>query len=478
MLFTPARRLHSLVFVVVTMLWATGLYAQEPAAATTSRAVVSARLDSLARKFLSDGPAVGATVAVVKGSDTLLLIGVGERDRSRHLAAEKSTIYRIGSITKQFTAAAILQLIDAGKLSLTDSLGKVLPQYPQWRAVTVRQLLNHSSGIASYTASSRWSRHWKEDLTPAALVAFVAKDTLDFTPGTQWHYTNTGYVLLGMILERISGVSYAEYVRSNFFVPLGMRSATYCPSRPTSATFAAGYESTAGKMRPTAYISMTQPWAAGGLCMSVPDYLRWNSALTSGVVLPAATYARMAVSDTLSTGAPTRYGFGLIPLRLGTHAVVHHGGDVHGFSAEELWLPDDSLRVVVFTNTLGSNPKFLADNLASAVLGLPLHTKILTPLVQLAVNDRAKYLGTYDIVMPSGRVLPLRVFSDADGLAAKGEAPGQGTIRLTYLGGDTFGAEFDSAFRFTVFFENGKAVKARLIKDGATMEGVRRPLSS
>ncbi|MEP7002122.1 MAG: serine hydrolase domain-containing protein, partial [bacterium] len=127
MWFTPVRRFLSLFFGVVATLLTKGLSAQEPVVASTSRVVVIARLDSLARGFLVDGPAVGATVAVVKGSDTLLLVGVGERDRRRHLAADASTIYRIGSITKQFTAAAILRLIDGDKLSLTDSLGKLLP---------------------------------------------------------------------------------------------------------------------------------------------------------------------------------------------------------------------------------------------------------------------------------------------------------------------------------------------------------------
>jgi len=469
--------LRPLRFSFAASLFAVALGAQQPTTApATTRAELVARLDSLARDFLKEAPAIGATVAVVRGSDTLLLTGVGERDRDRHLPAETGTIYHIGSITKQFTSAAILRLVDAGTLSLADSLGKLLPQYPQWRNVTLRQLLNHTSGIHSYTTSGEWPRHWKEDLKPAAIVDFVAKDTFDFAPGTQWRYNNTGYMLLGMVLERTTGVPYAEYIRRTFFVPFSMRSATYCPSRPTDKAYASGYDLNAGRIEPTKYLSMTQPWAAGALCMSVPDFLRWQTALTTGQVVPAATYARMSTSDTLSTGGLTNYGFGLMPARLGTRTMIHHGGDVHGFSAEQLWLPDDSLRVVVFTNTLGSNPEFLARNLASTVIGLPLRTKTKLPQsVFLAAADRAKYQGMYDIVLPSGRVLPLRVFGDADGLAAKGEAPGQGTIRLVYLGSDSFGAEFDASLRLTVVFENGAAVKARLMQGGVTMEGARRP---
>lgn len=450
--------------------------AQQPTSAPPSRAVVVARLDSLARDFLHEAPAVGASVAVVKGSDTLLLEGVGERDRTRHLPADTGTIYRIGSITKQFTATAVMRLVDAGRLRLTDSLRTLLPQYPQWRAVTLRQLFTHTSGIHSYTSDTGWARTWSKDLSPTAIVAFVAKDTLDFAPGTRWRYNNTGYILLGMVLERVTGVPYADLLRRDFFTPLGMRSATYCPSRPTRSDYALGYDLTAGTIVPARYLSMTHPYSAGALCMSVPDFLRWQTALTSGRVVPAATYARMSVSDTLDTGEKTNYGFALMPARLGTHSVVHHGGDVHGFSAEQLWLPDDTLRVIVFTNTLGSNPKFLADNLASAVLGLPLRTKTKLPAsVVLAAGDRARYEGTYDIVLPSGRVLPVNVFSDANGLSAKGEGPGQGTFRLVYLGGDTFGAEFDASLRVTILFDGKQPVKAVMQQGGVTMEGPRRP---
>ncbi len=439
------------------------------------RATLVARLDSLARDFLTAAPAVGATVAVVKGRDTLLLEGVGLRDRDRRVAADTGTVYRVGSITKQFTAAAVMRLIDSGHLHLDDSLRTLLPQYAQWRTVTLRQLLNHTSGIPSYTASPAWRQKWARDLSPAALVAFVARDTVDFAPGTQWRYDNTGYVLLGMILERVMHVPYADLVQREFFTPLGLHSATYCPSRPRDRAYAKGYDLESGKVKPTAYLSMTQPYAAGALCMSVPDFLRWQAAFTGGVAVPASTYARMTTPDTLPSGASTNYGYGLMPARLGGHREVHHGGDVHGFSADQLWLPDDTLRVVVFTNTLGSNPKFLADNLASAVLGLPLRQKTrLPPSVRLAVRDQAKYTGTYDIVLPNGNVLPLRVFADDDGLVAHGEAPGQGTIRLVYLGADTFGAEFDASLRLSFVFEHGVAVKAHLLQRGMTMEGPRR----
>ena len=449
--------------------------AQQPSA-PPPRAVLVARLDSLARAFLTDAPATGATIAVVRGSDTLLLRGVGERDRERHLPAGPATIYRIGSITKQFTSAAVMQLVEQGKVGLNDPVGRHLPQYPQWAGVTIRQLLNHTSGIHSYTASAAWQKRWGEDLAPDALVALVANDTMDFAPGTRYRYNNTGYVLLGMVLEKVTQRPYADYVRDILFSPLGMRSAAYCPSRPENDAYAAGYDIRNGTLVPTTYLSMTHPYAAGALCMSVPDYLQWQAALTSGRVVQPASFALMSTADTLIGGGRLNYGFGLVPGMLGAHRVIQHGGGVNGFSTQQMWFPDDSLRVVVFANTLGSSPERLAINLASAVFGLPLNSRPTpAPELPLAASDRAKYEGSFDLQRTPGDVLTLRVFVDGDGLAAQAGGSGQEKIPLRYLGADTFGAAFDPTMRLTIVLENGRATKARLLQRGATIEGPRRP---
>jgi D-alanyl-D-alanine carboxypeptidase len=357
------RRLLTALSLVVTAL---------PLAAQSDRAVLVRRLDSLSRAWLASGPSAGASVAVVRGRDTLLLEGLGERDHERALPATPATVYRIGSITKQFTSAAIMQLVEQGKIGLDDPMTKYLPEYPQWRGVTMRQLLNHTSGIHSYTANPDWVKTWGDDLTPAQLVAFVAKDTFDFAPATAYRYNNTGYVLLGMILDRVTKKPYPDLMRQRFFAPLGMRSAEYCPSNPTRTDDARGYDRTATGIAASKYLDMSHPYSAGALCMSVLDYLRWQSALTSGRVVTPASYALMSTSDTLTNGKPVNYGFGLAPGLLGTHRVVQHTGGVNGFNTAQMWFPDDSLRVVVFSNTVGSNPNALARTLAAATLGITL----------------------------------------------------------------------------------------------------------
>ena len=344
-----------------------------------SPAALVARLDSIATDFLTASPAAGMTIAVVSEGDTLLLAGYGERDREQHLAADANTVYRIASITKQFTAAAVMRLVERGRVKLEAPITTYLPRYPQWSSVTVRELLDHTSGIKSYTSVPAWRARWADDLTPAQLVAFVEKAPFDFPPGTSWQYDNTGYVLLGMLLETVTKQSYAALVANEFFTPLGMRSAGYCPSRPTDPAFAVGYDEEAGKYRPTQYLSMTHPYAAGGLCMSVPDYLRWQSALYGNRIVSARSLAMMAGPETLTVGdrrgTTTGYGMGLGRGNVGTHPTIQHGGSINGFSTQQYWFPNDSLSIVAFINTSGAEQNWLVDNLASAVLGLPIRPR-------------------------------------------------------------------------------------------------------
>ena len=453
------------------MTFALSLGAQSP-----TRPQLVAALDSLALDFTGSAPAAGATVAVIKSGDTLLLSGYGEQDREHHVRADRATIYRIGSVTKQFTSSAIMLHVQDGTLRLTDRLGALLPEYPGWKDVTLRQLLNHTSGIHSFTGSKAWAARVADPLTTAEVMAFVASDTLDFAPGTRYRYNNSGYFLLGMILEKVEHKPYAEIVHDRFFAPLGMRSATYCPNTPTDPHYAKGYDKSGPAVSPTTRIDLSSPFSAGALCMSVPDFLTWQTALTSGRVVAPATYALMTTSDTVASGLRTGYGFGLGTGMLDGHRLVQHDGAINGFSTQQLWFPADSLRVVVFTNTGGSDPNRLAMNLARATLGLPLvATPKLPPIVPLASADRAKYTGTYDLVRMGSAVLPLRVWVEGEDLVSQAEGPGQGKIPLRYFGNDTFGADFDPAMRLIFTIENDKAAKVRLLQGGGSIDGRRRP---
>lgn len=448
------------------------------AQAPTTRAAVVARIDSLAEAFLREAPATGLTLGVVRGRDTLVLEGYGYADRDTRRPAGPNTVYRVGSISKQFTAAAILQQVEQGRLSLSDTLGRFLPRYPKWGGVTIRQLLNHTSGIPSYTASPRWAARMTQPLAPDSLLAIVYADTMDFAPGTQWRYDNTGYFLLGLVLEQVTRTPYARYVEERFFRPLGMRSARYCPDVAPDTSFAAGYDRRPdGTVAPTRAISMTSPFAAGALCFSVRDYLRWQAALTGGRIVRPATYERMSRPDSLTGGRriPSGYGWGLQEDSLEGRRVVSHDGDINGFSADQIWVPSDSLRVVVFTNSLGSRPARLTDNVVRAVLGLPLVAPPRTPVaVALPAERRAAVLGTYDVTLPNGATLPFVVAAAPSGDGITGQLGPQQPAPLVHVGDGVFRAAFDLTLRITFPVENG-TTRVRIEQRGATFGGPRRP---
>lgn len=448
-----------------------------PAAPPASRAELVARLDSLARAFLADGPSVGAAVAVVRGRDTLLLRGYGVADREARRATTVDQRFRIGSLTKQFTAAAIMRLAERGKLSLDDDLSRWVPEFPlQGHRVALRQLLNHTSGIHNYTDSPAWRARWADDLTPLQIADLVARDTFDFAPGTRWSYSNTGYTLLGLVVERASGMPYAEFVRRELLAPLALRHTTYCPNRPRGAEWASGYDVRNDSIVPAEYLSMTHPYAAGALCSTVGDFVAWQRALAAGRVVMASSYVRMTTPDTLANGQRLAYGFGLGVGQYTGHRMVMHEGGINGFNTVAMRFPDDSLDIVVFSNSERSGSGRLAQNLTRAVLGLPLlaHRPPPPPADAVEPTLRDALIGVYELAPPNGGTLVLHVMADGDGLAAQAE--GRRRFRLVPLRDGDFGATYDPSLR--VSFDrapDGRVTGATVQQGGATFKGPRRP---
>jgi CubicO group peptidase (beta-lactamase class C family) len=421
---------------------------------------------------------VGAQVAVVRGGDTLLLRGYGLADSEARRAVTLDQRFRIGSLTKQFTAAAIMRLAEGGKLSLDDDLSRWVPEFPlQGHRVRLRQLLNHTSGIHNYTESPAWPARWADDLTPLQVVDLVARDTFDFAPGAQLSYSNTGYTLLGLVVERASGRPYAEFVRRELLAPLGLRRTSYCPSHPRGAEWASGYDVRNDAVVPAQYLSMTHPYAAGALCSTVGDFVGWQRALAAGRVVSPASYARMTTPDTLTNGERHTYGFGLGVGQYMGHRMVMHEGGINGFNTSALRLPDDSLDVVVFSNTEGSGSGRLVQNLTRAVLGFPLLAHRPPPppgadAVEPTLRDAL--VGVYDLTPPDGGTLVLHVMADGDGLAAQVE--GRRRFRLVHLRDRDFRANYDPSLRLS--FDrapDGRVTGATVQQGSTTFKGPRRP---
>jgi CubicO group peptidase (beta-lactamase class C family) len=448
-----------------------------PAAAqrsTITREAYRSRADSLVYLYLAETKAPSAAFAVIRGKDTLAYGAHGLANIDAWRAPTAATVYEIGSLTKQFTSAAIMKLAEQGKLRLDDDLSKYVPQFPlQGKKVTIRHLLNHTSGIHSYTSSPAWRSTWSEPLSPDAIVKFVAADTYDFAPGSAYRYNNTGYVLLGMVIEKVTGKKYATYLEEQFFQPLGLRSTSYCPTKTSDPGFALGYSRGPNGPVRAPFLDLSHPFSAGALCSTVGDFVKWQRALDGGKVVSPASYALMSTADTLNDGSRINYGFGLIPGDVNGHKAVSHTGGIHGFSTVAHYVYDDDLSVVVFTNYDGGGPSALAQNLLRIAYGVAPVGRGSATAVPLSQAERDAILGTYSLQLPGGQALALRFF--VDGPRTMAQAQGQGANELRYLGNYQFGVDFDPALRFTFTVEGGKASKVTLLQGGAKVEGVRVP---
>jgi D-alanyl-D-alanine carboxypeptidase len=445
---------------------------------TISRAEFAPRADSLVYTYLAESHAPSVAFAVIRGSDTLALGGHGLADIAAWRAPTATTIYEIGSITKQFTSAAIMRLIEQGKLKLDDDMSKYIPQFPlQGKHVTIRHLLNHTSGIHSYTSNPEWQKTWNTPLTPDAIVAFVAKDTFDFAPGANYRYNNTGYVLLGMVIEKVTGQKYATYLDQQFFKPLGLKQTSYCPSKTNDPTFALGYSKGPNGTKRADFLDLTHPFAAGALCSTVGDLAKWERALDAGKVVSPASYALMTTADTLNSGRKINYGFGLVPGVFNGHKTISHTGGINGFATAAVYVPDDSLSVIAFSNYDNESPQGLVQNLLRVAYGVapiarstPGATQAAAP--SLSAADRDAIAGNYTLQIP-GTQLPIKFFIDGPRMMA--QAQGQGPNELRYLGNYAFGIAADPTIRFTFTIVDGKATKVTLLQGGMTMEGPRTP---
>jgi D-alanyl-D-alanine carboxypeptidase len=382
-----------------------------PAARPSSggRSALVQRLDALARSAVADGPLASVSVAVLRGRDTLLLRAYGMADLERPAPAVASSQYRLGSVTKSYTAAAILQQVERGRLSLDDTLGKFFPEYSEWKAIKVRQLLNHTSGIPDYTSvGDAFNGSAAEDIPHDSIIGFVRGRPTQFVPGTKWSYSNTNYALLGMILERVSATPYADYLAREVFPRAGLTHTQYCDDATLVPRRALGYGRSHGKFINSSAISMTVPFAAGALCSTAEDLARWPRALRSGRVISLDSYREMTTGEFAGrhpnpSDSSSQYGFGVGMGPLGTHRTVEHGGNINGFNASFIDVPDVDLTVAVLTNTEGIGADALAKRLAEASLSLPVdtarHTSPPAPIVSagksLPPSTKSEFIGRY-----------------------------------------------------------------------------------
>jgi len=336
----------------------------------------------------------GAAVGVRHGDQAPYLAGFGLADLEWGLSMTADAVFRLGSITKQFTAAAIMLLVEDGRLGLDDDVQSVLTDYPaQGRLVTIRHLLNHTSGIANF--NSRPDFPERTDLTLAEVVALFKDLPPDFEPGARYFYSNSGYVLLGAVIEAASGMAYRTFLLERFFRPLGMRQTRYLYDEPIVAKRARGYRMGAKGVENARTMSMTLPHAAGALGSTVGDLLTWTRALRGGQAVSTESYAAMIAPARLNDGSLSEYGFGLSALKFRDRTAINHFGGINGFATVLTDFPEDDLTVVVLSNLESFSVERAHLALARRALELP--DLLARPRVSVAADGLARCAGLYDM---------------------------------------------------------------------------------
>ncbi len=297
---------------LVAILLASAPLALPAQAPTRDRRALSQAIDSVVASYLKDGKAAGMSVAVIRGRDTLKLKGYGSADLELGVPTPDRAVYEIGSVTKQFTAAAILQLQDDGKLQLDDNITKYLPDYPtQGYTVTIRRLLDHTSGIKGYTEIPKFGTIMTRHLPKDSLVDLFKNEKFDFAPGEAQVYNNSAYFLAGLIIEKASGMSYADYIKKTLFDKAGMKDSRYCSESAIIPRKAHGYDMGPDGLVNKGFIDHAYPFSAGSLCSTVGDMAAWNRALHGGKVLSPAAYRELITPGVLNDGTKLRYAKGL-----------------------------------------------------------------------------------------------------------------------------------------------------------------------
>ncbi|MDQ6930812.1 MAG: beta-lactamase family protein [Candidatus Eremiobacteraeota bacterium] len=312
------------------------------------------RVDAAMLEVMTRAHIAGMSIGIAQNGRMLYARGYGMADVRTGRAAGSQTVYEIGSLTKQFTAACALRLIAERRLSLDDPVARYAPTLAKAAAVTVRQLLNQTSGIADYSEDPDFSRWGKGALSHAQVLTHVENLDLHFVPGSKFEYSNTNYFLLGMIVESVSGQSYADYLEQHILGPLHLVSTAYADSNATNEPDRAGGSSWSGEaFVPAGVPSFGTAFSAGGLSSNVADLTAWDAALLNGRVLPAAVTRLMTTPGLLNGTATAPYGMGLALSHVYGRPVVMHTGAIGSFSAFTGTALPALLEVTVLTNTSG-----------------------------------------------------------------------------------------------------------------------------
>jgi CubicO group peptidase (beta-lactamase class C family) len=402
---------------------------------------------------------------VARAGVPLLARGYGFADREAQTPNAAETVFRIGSITKTFTAALIMTLQEQGKVRDEDPICKYVDPCPAaWRPVTIRHLLNHSSGIPSYTSLPAHAAHKHETRTPSGVVETFRHLPLEFAPGQQFKYSNSGYFLLGMVVEKASKRKYEDALEREILRPLGLKNTGYDRPGKSVANRAWGYVIDGAGAKKASDTNMSWPFAAGALYSTVGDLLKWSQAISSGSLLPPS------LLKTMWTPGPGPYGYGWevgkSPKTLGRHTVSHSGG-IDGFASDLVHYPAEGVTIVILSNLEGAPISNLVHDVSAITFGEPFVAPAATTTASVNPSIYDDYAGSYAL----GPQMMVKVARKSDNLVF--EAFGQPEELLIPEGGDQFySRSADGRVKF-VRGPDGKVIELIMTQGSRSMRAQR-----
>lgn len=348
-------------------------------------------MEQVVQSYVSGKQFMGS-VLVARDRTILLDKGYGFANLEWNIPDSPTTKFRLGSITKQFTSASILLLEERGKLKVDDPVKKYMPDAPAaWDKVTIYNLLTHTSGIPSFTGFPDYTFTEAIPTTPEKLVARFRDKPLEFQPGEKWNYSNSGYVLLGYLIEKISGQPYDKFVQENIFNPLRMKDSGYDSNSAVILRRASGYSPGPSGPVNAGYIDMSIPLSAGGLYSTTEDLLRWEQGLFGGKLLSTASLQKMI------TPFKNDYACGLAVRMVNGRKLIEHGGGIEGFNTQLSYYPEDKLTVIVLGNLNGSGPSGIAPKMAALAHGEKVVLAEERKEVTVPAKILADYVGSYEL---------------------------------------------------------------------------------
>ncbi len=390
--FNIVNRLTALI--VLCLLFVSFTSAQNAATKLTDQQITAKINEYMNAAVKVDG--FSGSVLVARDGKPIFNKGYGMANIELDVPNSPNTVFRLGSITKQFTGMAIAILQERGKLSVNDPLCKYVADCPAaWKPITVKNLLTHTSGITNYTSFPDFAKTTIMPISTAEMTDLLKTKPLDFTPNEKFSYSNSGYYLLGEIIEKVSGKTYADFLQENIFTPLGMKSTGYDNPLQIIKNRAAGYARTGGETLNASYMDMTVPFAAGALYSTTGDLLLWDQALYTEKLVKQKSL------DEIFMPFKNGYGYGWGIGKKFDRRSISHGGGIYGFSTDILRFPDDKVTAIVLTNIQGSPAGKVSNDLAAIVFGekyeIPQERK------EIAVDAKIleKYVGEYKIEQPS-----------------------------------------------------------------------------